>query len=524
MKPCSVSRLPFVLLLAATLLGDPATASIPEARSGHKPAETYSVVVHRVPAQELLFALGRDAGIDVDIHPAINGVVSLNAQNQTFPQLLTRISRQVGIRHEFDGDTLFVLPDTPYFRNYSVEYVNLARDATSTVSLASQIGANTGASASSPGSGSSARIANVSNNRFWTSLVGSINAILEAGISSGACVSSPSEKPHSPGAPQDCITNTAGSGKSLVKAHPESGVISVKATRQQHALVHDLIEKALSSAQRQVMIEAAIAEVELTHDYQQGIDWRALNLADTGLRLVQRSVGVFTGNHPTPTTELSYESGRGNFSGAVRLLEAFGNVKVLSSPKLAVLNNHTAVMKIVDDNIYFTYDIKETDPTSTLPGKTSINSTLHSVPVGLVLTITPMIGSDGAVTLNIRPSMSRVIGQKIDPSLQLAHGDTTLTNAIPVIRAREFDSVMRIANGNIAIMGGLMEDDRLANEAGVPGLSSIKGLGALFKSTARSSRKTELVVFIRPTVLTTVVRSDDAPGTGDSLPDPLALN
>ena len=126
---------------------------------------------------------------------------------------------------------------------------------------------------------------------------------------------------------------------------------------------------------------------------------------------------------------------------------------------------------------------------------------MHSVPVGLVLTITPQVGDDDSVTLNIRPSLSRVIGQKIDPSIQLATSNATITNTIPIIRAREFDSVMRVNNGNIAVMGGLMEDLLSNMDDTVPGLGKTPIFGGLFQNKDDSKRKTELVIFVRPTVL-----------------------
>jgi general secretion pathway protein D len=217
--------------------------------------------------------------------------------------------------------------------------------------------------------------------------------------------------------------------------------------------------------------------------------------------------------------ELGYNSSGGNFTSAIRLLESFGTVKVLSSPKLSVMNNQTAVMKVVDDNIYFTFEIDEREATQYAAAKTTVKSTMHSVPVGLVLAITPQIGDDESVTLNIRPSLSRVIGQKVDPSIQLATSNTTVTNTIPIIRAREFDSVMRVSNGNIAVMGGLMEDLLSNTDDTVPGLGALPILGGLFQNRDDTKRKTELVIFVRPTVLRNTSLEGDYSVFRRQLPD-----
>ena len=165
----------------------PATRSfnLPTPKTSPKP-ETYSVVVNNVKVQDLLFALARDAKVNIDIHPGLSGNVTLNALDQTLPQLLTRISKQVDLRFEMDGPNLAVMPDAPYLRNYKIDYVNLARDTESSISVASQIGSgaggstsgNSGASNQAGGSGSSARIQNSSKNRFWDSLIQNVKDLL----------------------------------------------------------------------------------------------------------------------------------------------------------------------------------------------------------------------------------------------------------------------------------------------------------------------------------------------------------
>ncbi|GAB2888841.1 type II and III secretion system protein [Uliginosibacterium flavum] len=484
--------------------------------------------------QDLLFALARDAKINIDIHPGLSGNVTLNALDQTLPQLLTRISKQVDLRFEMDGPNLAVMPDAPYLRNYKIDYVNLARDTNSVISVSSQIGSTSGAGADansaqnqSAGSGSSARIQNTSKNRFWDSLIQNVkdllretDKVLPEGSSErtvlvdqqGSTTQQETRKLKTEGA----ITKTGGDNTNSaitteriitfreaasVIANVETGVLAVRATSRQQEKVQEFLDRVMNSAKRQVLIEATIAEVELTQDYQQGVDWSALNIFDTGFRVIQGAKGAILNAAAPSLVELGYDSSRGQFKSAIRLLESFGTVKVLSSPKLSVLNNQTAVMKVVDDKLYFTYEVKETDATTTTAAKTTITSTLHSVPVGLVLTITPQVGEDDSVTLNIRPSLSRVIKDLKDPSLQLMKNGATVENLIPIIRAREFDSVMRINNGNIAVMGGLMEDSLNNNTDSIPGASNTPLIGGLFQNRNDTKRKTELVIFVRPTIV-----------------------
>jgi len=497
-------------------------------------AETYSVVVNKVPVHELLFALARDAKMNVDIHPGIEGTVTLNALDQTLPQLLSRVASQVDIRFEINGNNLAVMPDTPFLRTYRVDYLSLNRDSSSSMSISSAVGSwtttasTTSSNANYSQNGTANSLGSTAKNHFYETLVQNLKDLLretDKQIPSYYCTND--NQGQTQGQAQDFgatpavapATTQSGIQERVVApaqtqrkclelkeaatiiSNQETGVITVRATSRQHEKVQEFLDSVLNRVKRQVLIDVTVAEVKLSHNYQQGIDWTALNLFDTGLKFIQGAAGSITGT-TSNMAQASYNSSGGNFTSTVKLLDAFGTVKILSSPKLSVLNNQTAVMKVVDDSLYFTYEIKETDATTTSAAKTTITSTLHSVPVGLVLSITPQVGDDDTVTLYIRPSISRVIGEKTDPSLSLmSTSASALTNTIPIIRSREFDSVMRVSNGNIAVMGGLMEDILDNTDNMVPGLSNTPILGGLFQNRNDTKTKTELVIFVRPTIV-----------------------
>ncbi len=244
------------------------------------------------------------------------------------------------------------------------------------------------------------------------------------------------------------------------------------------------------------MIEATVLEVSLSRNYQQGIDWSKINLGGSGFRLVQRA----SGNISAPTSsifELAYTSSGGSFNGSIKLLESFGDVRVLSSPKLSVLNNQSAVLKVVDNAVYFTIE----SDTNQNQNQTLITytTTVHSVPIGFVMNVTPQVSENDTVLLNLRPSLSRIIGQATDPNPALKQQG--IVNNIPIIRSREIESVIRVSNGNIAVMGGLMEDLRNDKDDSVPLLSRIPLAGELFINRDDTTTKTELVIFLRPTVI-----------------------
>lgn len=511
--------------------------ALPRPKPGPKQA-THSVVVRNVKVQDLLFALARDARINVDIHPGITGTVTLNALDQTLPQLLNRIALQVDMRHELHGDTLIVMPDTPFLRHYKIDYVNLSRDTSGTVSVTTEIAStSTGATqqsrGSSSGNNSQTRIENTSHNRFWDTLIQNLKDLLRETdkiIPQGTSMSDNAESiPAPPDAHasdpartgDETRTATAKEARVMFReaasviANPETGVISIRATSRQHEKVQEFLDRIQESARREVLIEATIVEVQLSEGYQQGIDWSKADFWGSGFNLTQTLTGgISTSDKPGSMITLTGASSGKSFSGTVKLLESFGTVKVLSSPKISVLNNQTAVLKVVDNRIYFTI----TTQTNMTQTQTQINrtSTAHSVSVGLVLSVTPQIGSNDSILLNIRPSLSRIFDWVNDPNPDLK--DIGFFNKIPVIRSREFDSVIRVENNNIAIMGGLMEDAIDLNKDTVPLASRLPLIGGLFQNRNDIRTKNELVILLRPTIIRRASLQGDYRDAGAGLP------
>jgi general secretion pathway protein D len=490
------------------------------------PLETYSVVVTNVPAHEILFALARDAKINLDIHPGIGGTVTINAVNQTLPQILTRIARQVDMRYELDNGTLTVMPDSPFLRNYKIDYVNMERDSDGAISNATQVGSNASGSATgsiSSNNNSSLTIKNTSKNHFWGSLIQNIKDILHETdktfpTSGGASQAATKEASSAPPTP------TFREAASVI-ANQENGVITVRATGKQHEKVQQFIDQVMSSARRQVLIEATVVEVRLSNEYQQGINWSALRLGGTGFQLSQAASAGLASTNTGKIFTLDYAnplSSLGNLAAQVSLLESFGNVKVLSSPKLSVMNNQTAMLRVVDNLVYFVMSATTTAPTGTSGAYTAFTTTPNTVPIGFTMSVTPQISDGDTVLLNMRPSISRLLGYVNDPNPELAKAD--VVSRIPQTQTREMESVLKIENNQIAVMGGLMQDsvNKLTDE--VPLLGRIPLLGNLFRQRNDQTEKTELVIFLRPVVIKNSDINGDFSQFRSSLPDENFLN
>ena len=517
--------------------------ALPKPRALPK-AETYSVVVNKVKVHDLLFALARDAKLNVDIHPGIIGEVTLNAIDQTLPQLLNRIAKQVDMRFELDGPNLAAMPDAPYLKSYSIDYVNMSRDVIGTVSTNTQI-ATSGVSgmggAANSGNASLIKIENTSKNRFWASLEKNIKDILQDSDKERIIARRSAETTESLSRSTNMKASTSGSGAiagaanaigsavtgsgiqnaeakagadtqgqqqrdfkdyetifaASVIANAETGVISVRATSRQHEKVQEFIDRVMNSARRQVLIEATIVEVELSDGYQQGIEWSRLRSDGSGFSISKPTLGTNVSSAVTPFV-FKFADNRNplNLLSAVNLLQSFGNLKVLSSPKLSVLNNQTATLKVSEEFVYFNVKADVTAATLTAPKSIATTTTPQSVSIGFFMSVTPQISEGNTVTLNVRPSISSISDLKQDP-----HPDLTIPNWVPQIRTREIESMLRIESGDIAVLGGLMED-RIDNKSGrVPGLGSIPLFGELLNSRANATKKSELVIFLRPTVI-----------------------
>ena len=556
--------------------------------------ELYSVVVHETPVQELLFAIARDAKLNVSIHPAISGNVTMSVLDQTLTEVLETIGKQIDMRWELNGKMLTINQDLPFLRIYRIDYPNIARIGQSSVSISTNV-ASTGGGPGTSGGGagsnaSDSKVTNTSNNEFWKTLVANITEILAQTdriqpTQGGAPAPAAAATASSPAtgtvpAPPSALASAAGSGAGsaqgaaragvggatatpapgtaaggtsapagagatpqlplpqavqpiaaasaaaaasgtavsrtgyrdtgAVIANPENGVINVRATQRQHEKVREFLDGIMGNARRQVLIEATIVEVDLSDRYQQGIDWsllygagRASSSRGYVFTPAGPTTGMLTGGMLSSMGAFSYNRTIGDttLTSTLRLLESFGTLRVLSSPKVSVLNSQTSILKVVDNEVYFTVSVTPGTAATATSAATpaTYTTTINTVPVGFLMTVTPQISSAGEVILNLRPTISRISSYATDPNPALATAG--VVNRIPVVQSREMESILRVQSGDIAVLGGLIQDTRDRKTDSIPGLNTVPVVGDLFKYADNRSRKTELVIFLRPTVL-----------------------
>ena len=475
------------------------------------PEETFTVVVNEVPVRELLFALARDANVNVDVHPDIEGNVTLNAIDQSLNQILDRISRQLSVRYENRDGTLVIVPDRPFLRTYRVDYVNVTRDASGSIGATSSLEGGGQAQFTNT---SSAGINTTTRNEFWQTLESSIDELVNPGI-----------------------TADAATGQRRVIVNREGGVLLVRATAAQHELVQSYLDQVMASVSRQVLIEATIVEVQLNDRYQAGIDWqvftRAGGLLGAGITLGTDVGSAFTAAASGVTglvfnaSDAPTGSPKRDVEVSISLLSEFGDAQVLSSPKVMTLNNQPALLKVVDNEVYFEVDTELSPATQNTDAVVSLDTTVRTVSVGIVMNVTPQISQADQVTLNVRPTVSRIREFVSDPAIPVALAqsgntvDLNISNEIPVIAVRETESVMRVGSGQLAILGGLMQDSVTKDDDSVPGFSELPVFGEAFNFRERRQVKSELVVFLRPTVIRTPDVGADLSGFRELLPENL---
>lgn len=535
---------------------------LPPAPSARAPEVRYSVVVVSQPVRDVLLAMARETRINFDIDPSIEGTVTLNAIDQTLKQILTRMARQVDMRWEQHGETISVMRDTPYLQSYPVDYVNMSRDVSETVGIATQVisGSVAGSTAQGPSNAnnSTLTITNTARNRFWETLEKNIKDLLRetdkllpegssetivqtrgqtqsassqtrttasrarSTAAAGTTSTTPGESAQTQSGETTEQRLTFREAASVI-VNPETGIVSVRGTSRQQEKVREFLQQVAGASKRQVMIEATVVEVQLNDNYQAGIDWSALGKNGLGYSFTQAFSGPDLPSTPlriaTSALTVHYSNPNaavgGSISSTVKLLDSFGKTRVLSSPKLMVLNNQTAVLKVVDNRVYFT--VKADTVTNQTTSTTTFTTTQNVVPVGFIMNVTPQISASDMVTLDVRPTVTRIIDTVKDPNPSLAAAN--VTSLIPVTQTREMESVLKVASGQTAVLGGLMLDSFEGRREGLPVASRIPVVGDFFSNRNDLAQKSELVIFIRPVVVREASIDGDLAAYRRYLPD-----
>ena len=433
------------------------------------------------PVRSFLRSLVKDTDYNIVVHPDVKGTVSLELTQVTLTDVMNVIREVYGLDYVLEGNVYRIYPDTLRTEIFRLNYLNIARSGRSEIQVSAgkvtdSDGQNRGGDYGSGYGGDTSQqedvVGTVVHTEAEADLWSEVRATLEA--------------------------LTAFDEGSHVMVTPQVGVIVVRAKPVTLRAVQSYIDQVESSVNRQVILEAKVVEVTLNDGFESGIDWHTFGRGSGGLRenSQHRFAGEFTSGESdfyNPLGSVFTLSGDvGDFSGTLNLLKTQGTVQVLSSPRIATVNNQKAVIKVGSDEFFVT-DINSNTITAGSAINTNDSPELTPFFSGIALDVTPQISDDGNVVLHVHPTVSEVSEQRKEIGGEMV--------PLAASTIRESDSIVRASSGQIVVIGGLMQNTSQDENAGVPWLRRIPLIGHLFNQKSQRSRKSELVILLKPVVV-----------------------
>ena len=461
-------------------------ALMPSLSADTNDEERFDVDARGLAAGPFFEALVEGSRYNVVVHPGVDAVVDLRLRDVTVPEVMDITSDLYGLDIQRNGRLFQVKAESVQTRMFPIDYLHFKRSGGSETRVSSgQVSSSrdnsTGAGASQDNSDNTStanlvgtRISTETESDFWTDIQRALQMIV--GSESG----------------------------NQVIINPGAGLVMVRSDGKSLAQVEEYLRRTQLIMQRQVVLEAKILEIGLNEGYQQGINWADIQSASS----VTASDGLpedFTAQALAGQVITTSDIGglfsasvrAGDFTGLIELLGEQGNVQILSSPRISTVNNQKAVIKVGTDEFFVTdIDFDDNNSAVTATDRTSTSVELTPFFSGISLDVTPQISEDGAITLHVHPSVSEVNDQE----KVITVGDRDVTLPLALSTVRETDSVIRAESGQIVVIGGLIQNTSEDNNSAVPFFSEIPLLGELFKQRRFQSRKSELVILLRPVV------------------------
>ncbi len=524
-----------------------------------EPKIPYQLNLVRAEVRPVLHRLAQLAGIQLDIEGSVTGKLSVHLQGDAPLRLIEQICEQTDLMLEQVGlgrDHYRVRLDQPVWMTHQIDSINLDRQVSSSLMVTNALGSISGRTTQSITlggqtnqtpvaitQGSNTALLNQSKYDMWHSLTQGIRLVLRAKHpellmmteQKTEVISDSKDKQDKGGSAEHTSITQQQQGdvaeqtqtltlltaiqddasvrvrqmypagtrvQDVIHASREGGFVAVFAPQRTQQQVAELVGKTKQSIERQLVIEATILEVELNDEHQAGVNWQAL-VDGQGLSIISAFTGRdqndFTSGQSAGLVSMTGSAISKDFSltSTLKLLERYGQSRVLSSPKLMTMNHQPSIIKVVKNLVYFTIQAQVIAGQTGQSSTRAYVSTPNTVPIGLVMSVVPSISADQHITLAIRPTISSLSGVVDDPNPDL--GD--IPNRVPIIQERELESVLSLRDGQIAVLGGLIQDVMAEEDTGIPGLVSAPTAGFLFGQRNKAKRKSELVVFLKPTLV-----------------------
>ncbi|OZG43513.1 pilus (MSHA type) biogenesis protein MshL [Aeromonas sp. A35_P] len=470
----------------------PQAISMPEPR--------LRIAAHDVDAVEFFGSLFKGSRYSVAVHPGVAGQISVELKDVTLTEVLGVVGDMYGFDVQRKGNVFHVYPAGLRTETIPVNYLMMSRRGLSRTSV------STG--------GVTSNDSNNSNNNNFDNANGSTNSSTSNRSSNGSSGSDSNGTRIETDTNSDYWTDLrdtlqtligSGDGRAVITS-PQAGLVTVRAYPKELKAVREFLNQSESHLKRQVVLEARILEVALNEGYEQGVDWSGLSASWDGNK------GITGGGSLTPSPIANtpnqifsalgggagFKISDGNFNVAVNLLKTQGDVNTLSSPRVTATNNQKAVIKVGTDEYFVTNASTTTTTSGTSAPIVTPNVELTPFFSGIALDVTPQIDEEGKVLLHIHPSVIDTEEQK--KTIDVGTADPLV---LPLARSsiRESDTVVQANNGDIIVIGGLMKTDKQEIVSKVPLLGDIPWVGEAFTNRRESTKKVELVILLKPTVV-----------------------
>jgi MSHA biogenesis protein MshL len=461
--------------------------------------QRFDLVVNNASAQQVFMSIVSGTRYSMVLHPQVTGAVSVNLKDVTVREALDALREVYGYEYRLDGTRVYILPAGLQTRMFQVNYLVGTRSGSSNMSVSSGTGATSTQNTAQAQAGAQ-------------SLSGQpAGAVGAQAVASSVTMRTQSDFWAELASTLRSLIGTA-EGRNVV-INSQSGVILVRAMPAELRVVDTYLNAMRLAVERQVILEAKIVEVTLSEGAQSGVNWSVLANSGNLSGLGASSAGATLSSAFTPSNALSAAAGAAgsttlglalqtaDFALLLRFLESQGSVQVLSSPRVATVNNQKAVLKVGLDQNYVS-QVQATpvvNPTTGAQTGVTFSPTLSPYFSGVSLDITPQIDSDGNILLHIHPLVSRVDNGVLSFNFGGGLGQQNLSIAKTTIN--ETDTVVRVQDGNIVALGGLMQVSLEADRSGIPGAQDAPGIGAMFGNRSRMAVKKELVILVKPTVI-----------------------
>ncbi|MBN1164259.1 MAG: hypothetical protein JXB45_06750 [Candidatus Krumholzibacteriota bacterium] len=440
-----------------------------------------------VSVREVLGSLADNAGLGLQLAPDVTDNVNAHLIDVPLEKALSSLLDPVGLGYEIVDGILIVYKRGMLIRWFSFDYPVTEREGRGELLVS--------AGSNSQDQGSAENESHVTSTavmKVWPQVISALQVLVfgEPGQPGGS----------DPGSSLQALNRADGEGRLLV-INPMAGIVQVKAEWSRVRQVEGLLRRMESSLRRQVAIEVQILEVTMWESDRTGIDWNSLTGKDVDVSLAT------TENLVNPAFSFIVSGKR--VIGLLQAISEQGQVKVLSTPRITTLNNQKAIVRVVTEEVFFVAKVEPALVTNGPGTNPVVEYTPQMIPVGLVLDVTPQIGKDGVITLNVHPTISNITREEVSPNLDTA----------PVISVRELDTVGKVLDGETLVIAGLISEGNEDRSSGIPLLKDIPLLGYMFKRSFREKTTTELVMLLTPRILEEGKGGKESPPQGDSPPD-----